>query len=54
MPRQLRIEFEGAMYHLLSRGDRRENIFWDDKDQESFLALLGRCCGRTGSRSSLF
>ncbi|MDQ2867372.1 MAG: transposase [Verrucomicrobiota bacterium] len=42
------MEFEGAMYHLLSRGDRRENIFWDDKDRESFLALLGRCCGRTG------
>jgi len=48
VPRQLRIEYEGALYHLLSRGDRREEIFWDDQDRERFLQLLGRVCGRTG------
>lgn len=48
MARQLRLEFEGALYHLLSRGDRREDIFWDEKDRSSFLELLGRCCARTG------
>jgi len=26
-PRQLRIQYEGAIYRLLSRGDRREEIF---------------------------
>jgi hypothetical protein len=26
MPRQLRLEYPGAMYHLMSRGDRREDI----------------------------
>jgi hypothetical protein len=30
MPRKLRIEFRGAMYHVMSRGDRREKIFLDD------------------------
>jgi hypothetical protein len=30
MPRQLRIEYPGAIYHVMSRGDRREDIFVDD------------------------
>ena len=30
MPRQVRLEYEGAIYHLLSRGDRREDIFRDE------------------------
>ena len=46
--RPLRIEYEGAMYHLLSRGDRREDIYWDDRDREVFLDLLGQACARTG------
>jgi hypothetical protein len=29
MPRQLRIQYEGAIYHLMSRGDRREENFRD-------------------------
>jgi hypothetical protein len=33
MARPLRIEFPGAVYHVTSRGDRREDIFVDDKDQ---------------------
>jgi putative transposase len=40
MPRQLRIEYEGAIYHLLSRGDRREDIFWDERDRRSFLEFV--------------
>src|SRR5213596_2612259 len=48
MPRQFRIEYEGAIYHLLSRGDRREDIFWDDIDRRSFLQLLEQTCARTG------
>jgi putative transposase len=48
MPRQLRIEYEGAIYHLLSRGDRREDIFWDETDRRSFLEFLQRTCARTG------
>ena len=43
LSRPLRIEFEGALYHVTSRGDRRETIFQDDQDGIGFLDLLGRC-----------
>src|SRR6266853_5036041 len=48
MPRQLRIQYEGAIYHLMSRGDRREEIFRDDLDRKSFLQTLGVTCQKTG------
>ncbi len=48
MPRPLRIEYEGAFYHVLSRGDRREDIFCDHRDRARFLELLGRCSARMG------
>lgn len=32
MARPLRIEFSGALYHITSRGDGREDIFIDDSD----------------------
>ena len=32
VPRPLRIQFLGAIYHLMSRGHRREPIFKDDHD----------------------
>lgn len=47
MPRQLRLEYEGAIYHLLSRGDRREDIFRDEADRSSFLATMGAACTKT-------
>ncbi len=47
MPRPLRIEFEGAIYHLLNRGDRREPIFRDDADRHRFLETLGETCAKT-------
>jgi putative transposase len=40
MARPLRIEFAGALYHITSRGDRREKIFEDDEDREMFLRVL--------------
>jgi REP element-mobilizing transposase RayT len=33
MPRQLRIEYPGAMYHVMSRVNRRADIFLDDMDR---------------------
>jgi REP element-mobilizing transposase RayT len=42
MARPIRIEFSGALYHVTSRGDRRENIYEDDQDREIFLDLLGK------------
>jgi len=38
MSRPLRIEFPGALYHVTSRGDRREDIFADDMDKARLLA----------------
>lgn len=40
MARALRIEFENAVYHITSRGNRRDSIFVDDKDRESFLKIV--------------
>jgi putative transposase len=40
MARPLRIEFPGAIYHVTSRGDRRERIFVDDVDRRSLLAII--------------
>ena len=37
MPRPLRIQYEGAIDHLMSRGDRREALFLDDQDRQVFL-----------------
>ncbi len=42
MPRQLRIQYPGAIDHVMNRGDRREEIFADDQDRERFLATLGQ------------
>ena len=50
MARKARVEFEGAVYHVLGRGDRREAIFRDDAERERFLATLGEACLRTGWR----
>ena len=35
MARKVRVEYEGAIYHLINRGDRREDIFRDDEDRGS-------------------
>ncbi len=40
MARPLRVEFEGALYHLCTRGNARERIFCDDKDRTRFVELL--------------
>ena len=47
MARKLRVEYEGAIYHVMNRGDRREEIFLDDRDRRKFLATLGETCDRT-------
>ena len=50
MARKIRVEFEGAIYHIIARGDRRENIFEDDVDRGRFLETLAEVCQRTGWR----
>ena len=46
MPRPLRPQFDGAIYHLNSVGVRRTSIFVDDRCHEMFLALLDVCVSR--------
>ena len=48
MPRQWRIEYPGAIYHVMSRGDRRQQIFLDDVDRQDFLKTLAETCQKTG------
>lgn len=50
MPRQVRIQYPGAMYHVMARGDRREAIFRDAADRTMFLEVLAQACARTGWR----
>jgi len=47
MPRKLRLEYAGAIYHVMNRGNRRENIFRDGTDRQRFLATLTEACGKT-------
>jgi putative transposase len=46
MARPLRIELAAGLYHVTSRGDRREAIFRDDQDREEWLTVLGEVCSR--------
>lgn len=46
MARPLRIEFPGALYHVTSRGNARDPIFFTDADRRSFLHILGEVVQR--------
>jgi len=48
MARPLRIEFPGAVYHVTSRGDDREDIYCSDEDREVFLKVLSHVVERFG------
>ena len=40
MPRPPRIQYENAIYHIIARGNRTQDIFLDDADRERFLSCL--------------
>lgn len=46
MARPLRIEYHGALYHVTSRGDGRDDIYLDDEDKEAFLEIVSDVCER--------
>ena len=46
MSRPLRIELAGGLYHVTSRGDRREAVYRDDQDRMEWLTGLGEVCRR--------
>ena len=47
MARKLRVQYPGAIYHVMNRGDRREPIFKDEQDRRRFLETLGEACDKT-------
>jgi hypothetical protein len=46
MDRAWRIEYEGALYNILSRGNEQGDIFYDDTDRWRFLDTIGDLSGR--------
>jgi REP element-mobilizing transposase RayT len=48
MARQLRVEYPGAVYQMMNRGDRREPIVRDDEDRKDILTTLGEACAKGG------
>ena len=44
--RPLRIEYEGALYHVTSRGNERKSIYRDEVDFYLFLDVLSEVCDR--------
>ncbi len=48
MARPHRIEYRGAFYHIISRGERRENIFIDNRDRLKFIEKLGEAAQKFG------
>jgi len=46
MARQLRIQFEGALYHIISRGNERKMIFLDDADRIKYINTLHKTIKR--------
>src|SRR5258706_16218698 len=47
MARKLRLEFPGAIYHLINRGNYRSWIFRDEKTRTAFQAALFQACERS-------
>ena len=48
MPRRLRIEFEGAIYHVMVRGNARQKIVRDDADRQRLIEGLEQAVIRHG------
>jgi hypothetical protein len=47
MPRTMRVEYPGAIYHVMDRGDRREDIFLSDNARRLYLETLGQAWEKT-------
>ncbi len=48
MARKLRLEFEGAVYHVINRGNYRTALFRDDGAKLAFLDCVGEACEKAG------
>jgi putative transposase len=50
MPRPLRIEYAGAVYHVMARGNHKQAIYADNRDRRLWLETLAEACQKTGWR----
>jgi REP element-mobilizing transposase RayT len=50
MARPLRIEYPGAVYHVTSRGNARNNIYENDQDRKALLNLLSEVVKMIGTK----
>jgi REP element-mobilizing transposase RayT len=47
---RIRIEYAGAVYHLMARGNQGRDIYPDDPDRKPWLETPARVCAKTGWR----
>jgi REP element-mobilizing transposase RayT len=50
MARKIRIEYDGAFYHVMARGNQGQIVYADDYDRKQWLETLGEACEKTGWR----
>jgi putative transposase len=48
MGRAWRVEYAGGLYHVLSRGNERRDIFYDDRDRRTFMDVMGEMADHYG------
>ena len=49
MARPLRIEYRGAFYHVMARGNEKKSIYWDNRDRQKYLSFLESSHQRYGA-----
>ncbi len=54
MPRKPRIEYAGAVYHVMCRGNSGADIFLSDADRALFMQTLDEACDRCGWKAHAF
>src|SRR5213082_635326 len=50
MARPLRVQYPGAVYHVMARGNQGRDLFRDDQDRQRWLKALAEACQKTGWR----
>ncbi|HVU33767.1 MAG TPA: transposase, partial [Opitutaceae bacterium] len=48
MPRKRRLEYSGAVYHVISRGNYRAHVFGQEGTKFAFLKCLDEACEKAG------
>jgi len=50
MARKIRIEYAGAVYYVMARGNQGRDIYADDRDRKLWLETPADACEKTGCR----